>query len=191
MKKAYPAIGLGRLCWLLGLSRQSFYQHFWQSSDKSIEQLLLLKQISNIRAQHPVLGTRKLLLLLQPFLLEHSIKIGRDALFELLSEHKLLVKKRKHSVKTTQSHHWLKKYSNLIKDWQPSAPMQLWVADITYVPICKGRFLYLSLITDAYSRKIVGYQLADTLEGVHTLCALRMALVAALSIRSCLRKAVF
>jgi transposase InsO family protein len=175
MKNIYPYASLARLCWLLGITRQAFYQHFWNEQDISSEQNLVLDEVKKIREEHPVIGTRKLQVLLQPFLLEHQIKMGRDALFNLLSENKLLVRKRRRSIKTTQSHHWLKKYSNLIKEWHPSAPMQLWVADITYVPMKSG-FLYLSLITDAYSHLIVGYYIAATLEAVHTTTALEMAL---------------
>jgi transposase InsO family protein len=168
-------VSLARLCWLLGITRQAFYQHFWNEQDISTEQNLVLEEVGRIRLEHPVIGTRKLQVLLQSFLLEHQIKMGRDALFDLLSENKLLVRKRRRCIKTTQSHHWLKKYANLIKQWHPSAPMQLWVADITYVPMKNG-FLYLSLITDAYSHRIVGYYIADTLEAVHTIKALQMAL---------------
>lgn len=175
MKNTYPCASLARLCWLLGITRQAFYQHFWNEQDMSTEQNLVLGEVRKIREEHPVMGTRKLMVLLQPFLLEHQIKMGRDALFDLLSENKLLVRKRRRSIKTTQSHHWLKKYSNLIKEWHPSAPMQLWVADITYVRTRNG-FLYLSLITDAYSHRIVGYHIAETLEAVHTSTALGMAL---------------
>ncbi len=135
----------------------------------------MLQQVREIRTLHPVIGGRKLYCLLQSFLLEHQIKMGRDALFDLLSTHKLLVKKRKRRINTTQSYHWLKKYPNLIKVWDPQKPGELWVADITYVPIDNG-FLYLSLLTDAYSHKIMGYYIADTLEAVHTTTALQMAL---------------
>ena len=146
MKDIYPAIGLARLCRLFGVTRQAYYQHFWHLSDITIEQQLILKQVSEIRELHPVIGVRKLYYLLQPFLLDHQIKIGRDSLFDLLAENKLLIRKRKRKVNTTQSNHWLKKYPNLIKGWKPSRPNQLWVSDITYIPLTKG-FLYLSLIT--------------------------------------------
>src|ERR1041384_3851176 len=126
--------------------RQAYYQHFWYVSDVSIEQQLVLQQVKEIRTIHPAIGGRKLYFLLQPFLLEHQIKIGRDALFDLLVLNKMLVRKRKRKVSTTLSHHWLKKYSNLTKTWYPQKPNELWVADITYVPITNG-FLYLSLIT--------------------------------------------
>lgn len=175
MKDSYPSISLARFCRLLGVTRQAFYQHFWHIADISTEHQLVLDRIKQIRMHHPVIGGRKLYCLLQPFLLEHQIKIGRDALFDLLSAHKLLVRKRKRKITTTWSNHWLKKYPNLIKHWIPEAPHQLWVADITYVETNDG-FLYLSLITDAYSHKVMGYHIADTLEAVHTTQALKMAL---------------
>jgi len=175
MKDSYPGISLSRICRLLGITRQAYYQHFWYVSDVSIEQQLVLQQVKEIRTIHPAIGGRKLYFLLQPFLLEHQIKIGRDALFDLLVANKLLVRKRKRKVSTTQSHHWLKKYSNLTKTWYPQKPNELWVADITYVPITNG-FLYLSLITDAYSHKIMGYNIANNLEAIHTVKALQMAL---------------
>ncbi len=175
MKDIYPAVSLSRLCRLLGITRQAYYQHFWDVSDITVEHQLVLNQVNQIRKIHPAIGGRKLYFLLQSFLLEHQIKLGRDALFDLLAVNRLLVRKRKRRVSTTQSHHWLTKYPNLIKDWHPTRPNQLWVADITYVPITKG-FLYLSLITDAYSHKIMGYSVAENLEAVHTIKALQMSL---------------
>ena len=175
MKDSYPQISLTRLCRLLGITRQAFYQHFWKVSDVNTEQELILQKVRDIRNLHPVIGGRKLYCLLQPFLLEHQIKIGRDALFDLLSTHKLLVRKRKRRIYTTQSHHWLKKYPNLLKGWHPQKPGELWVADITYVSTKSG-FLYMSLITDAYSHKIMGYNIADNLEAINTSKALQMAL---------------
>jgi transposase InsO family protein len=175
MKDTYRTISLTRLCRLLGITRQAYYQHFWDVSDITIEHQLVLDQVNKIRQIHPAIGGRKLYYLLQPFLLEHQIKIGRDAVFDLLAKHKLLVRKRRRRISTTQSHHWLKKYPNLIKEWHPEKPNQLWVADITYIPLSSG-FLYLSLITDAYSHKIMGYAIAGNLEAVHTTKALQMAL---------------
>lgn len=123
------------------------------------------------------MGTRKLYDKLQPFLLDHKVKMGRDALFNLLSANSLLVRKRKRRVRTTQSFHWLRKYPNLIRDFSPSASNQLWVSDITYWKIETG-FVYISLITDAFSHKIVGYHVAASLESMETVQALKMALLA-------------
>ena len=121
------------------------------------------------------MGGRKLYELLAPFMLEHQIKLGRDAVFDLLAANSLLVRRRKRSVRTTNSSHWLRKYPNLVRGLVPSRSNQLWVSDITYWRIETGH-LYLSLITDAYSRKIVGYQLASTLEAAESVLALQMAL---------------
>lgn len=112
---------------------------------------------------------------MHPFLLEHQIKMGRDALFDLLAAHYLLVRKRRRRVYTTQSSHWLRKYPNCIKEIIPTKANEIWVSDITYYRTKKG-FVYISFITDAYSKKIVGYHAANTLEAVHTLSALQMAI---------------
>jgi putative transposase len=175
MKDMHSSISLTRLCRLLGITRQAYYQHFWNVSDITIEQQLVLNRVREIRLIHPAIGGRKLYYLLQTFLIEHQIKMGRDAVFDLLAMNKLLVRKRKRRVSTTQSHHWLKKYPNLIKGWHPSKPNQLWVADITYIAL-KNSFLYLSLITDAYSHKVMGFAVGENLEAIHTTRALEMAL---------------
>jgi len=122
-----------------------------------------------------LIGTRKLQYQLIPHLEEHGIKMGRDQLFDLLRFHGLLIRRRKRMVKTTNSHHWFKKYPNLIKDIVITAPEQLWVSDITYIRTLEG-FSFLSLITDAYSRKIVGHALYPTLEAIGCIEALEMAL---------------
>ncbi len=109
-------------------------------------------------------------------MLEHQINIGRDALFNLLSANNLLLRKRKRRVRTTQSFHWLRKYPNLIRDFTPTGSNQLWVSDITYWKI-NGYFVYISFITDAYSHKIVGYNVAETLASVETIKALKKAIL--------------
>ncbi len=106
---------------------------------------------------------------------KHQISFGRDALFSLLGDHGLLVRKRKRKATTTFSGHRFKKYPNLIKGLIPLASNQLWVSDITYIVVA-GKFGYLSLITDAYSHKIVGFHLSHTLEAKGSVSALRMAL---------------
>jgi putative transposase len=185
MKDTHSAIGLARLCRLLGVTRQAFYQHFWYVSDTSTEEELVLEEVYRLRTVHPAIGGRKLYYLLQPFLVEHQIKIGRDALFNLLSVHKLLVRKRRRRINTTLSRHWLRKYPNLIKNWSPSKANQLWVSDITYIPVRNG-FLYLSLITDSYSHKVMGYSVASNLEAINTINALKMALTTLTEPPSCL-----
>jgi putative transposase len=175
MKRNFPHIGLARLCGWFGITRQAYYQNGWKGIDISIEEDILLSEVSAIRANHKRMGTRKLYEKLQPFMSEHQIKMGRDALFDLLASNYMLVRKRKRRIFTTQSHHWLRKYTNLIHGFVPTAPNQLWVSDITYWKISEGH-VYISFITDAFSRKIVGYHVAQTLETVETMQALKMAL---------------
>ena len=175
MRERFPRIGLAKLCGWFGLSRQAYYQHRSCAIHRTICEELILEQVKLIREKHRRMGTRKLYQKLAPFLRAHQIKMGRDALFSLLSAHHLLIRKRKRRVQTTQSFHWLRKYPNLIKAFTPSAPNQLWVSDITYWKIASG-YVYISFITDAFSHKIVGYHLAKTLETVETIQALNMAL---------------
>lgn len=132
MKERQPKIGLSKLCWLFGVTRQAYYQSFHREQCVGIEQELVLKEVVSIRKNHPRIGTRKLYVMLEDFVLEHQIKMGRDALFDLLSLHGLLVRRRRRRIVTTQSNHWMKKYPNLIKEFIPRAPNQLWVSDITY-----------------------------------------------------------
>jgi putative transposase len=131
--------------------------------------------VVEIREQLPSVGTRKLHFMLTPRLQLHGIQIGRDYLFDLLSEHKLLVRARKRRAVTTDSKHWMRKYSNLITGLTIDSPEQLWVSDITYIRMV-NEFAYLSLITDAYSRKIVGFCLRRDLSSEGCVSALKMAL---------------
>lgn len=176
MKNHYPKIGLGKFCRLLGVTRQAYYQHFWHQEQYVFEDELVISEVLKIRTNHRHIGGRKLYELLQPFLLEHQIKMGRDRLFDVLSANYLLVKRRKKQTITTNSYHRFKKYPNLIRDFIPTKPNQLWVSDITYWKIATG-FVYISFITDAYSRKIIGSHVAQTMEAIETLEALKIAIV--------------
>ena len=128
-----------------------------------------------IRHEMPRLGTRKLYHLLKESFLQDGISIGRDRLFDLLRKEGLLIVKKKKYTKTTDSKHWMRKYPNLIKELQLSHPEQLWVADITYLSM-RNQYRYLHLITDAYSKQIMGYNVSETLAANETLKALQMAL---------------
>lgn len=113
--------------------------------------------------------------MLQPFLQQHGIAIGRDNFFSLLRKNKLLVRKTKRSVHTTDSKHFFYRYPNMVKDFLPLKAHELWVADITYIPL-KNRFAYLFLLTDAYSRKIVGHYVSDDMKVSSAIMALKKAL---------------
>lgn len=164
------------LCSLLGYSRQAFYKFVKHAEKEALQHDLILQEVLRIRKTLKRLGTRKLLFKMEEFMREHHIEIGRDAMFDLLATHKLLIRKRKRRVPvTTFSDHWMRKYPNLIVDFIPTAPNQLWVSDITYITL-KDDFAYLSLIADAYSRKIVGFYLSETLSAEGRIKALQMAL---------------
>lgn len=161
---------------MLGYSRQAYYQQKKQIEKESLQYGILINEVLEIRKTQKRLGCRKLIHKLEPFMAQHQIVIGRDAFFYLLSEHNLLVRRRKRRKPiTTFSNHWMRKYPNLIEGFYPTAPNQLWVSDITYIVVSNG-FAYLSLITDAYSRKIVGFYLSKDLSAQGCIRALEMAL---------------
>ena len=175
MRQSYHKVSLQRLCALFGHSRQAYYEAQAKALKDSIANMVVLTLVKDLRADMPMLGTRKLYHLIAPGLEKHGIKMGRDELFDLLRWHGLLVRRRKRMVKTTDSHHWLKKYPNLIIGLTITSSEQLWVSDLTYIKTLEG-FSYLSLITDAYSRKIVGYALHPTLETTGCIQALEMGI---------------
>lgn len=177
MKTNFHHIGLARLCGWFGITRQAYYQESWKKMEVSIETEVLLQEVRKIRKDHKRIGTRKLYEMLTPVMMEHQIKMGRDKLFDLLSVHHLLIRRRRRNIRTTFSNHWLRKYPNLIRDFVPTAPNQLWVSDITYWKVGNLN-VYITFITDAYSHRIAGYNLAESLEGMESIKALQMALSA-------------
>jgi putative transposase len=140
-----------------------------------IKDHLVLKLVSEIKKDHPKMGVRKTYRLIRDDMRALNIKMGRDALFDLLASEHMLVQKRKRKHITTNSNHLYKKYPNLIKDYTPDGPNQLWVSDITYIRT-QREFLYLFLVTDAYSKKILGYKLAKTLDSTHAVNSLQDAI---------------
>ncbi|WP_097124521.1 hypothetical protein [Spirosoma fluviale] len=137
--------------------------------------MLVLDMVMAIRRDIPGLGTRKLHLLLNEPFIKSGIKVGRDKLHTILQAHNLILRRKRQIPKTTDSNHSLKKYPNLLIDRVIDAPSQAWVCDITYLCIGLG-FGYLSIITDAYSKVIVGYCLHPFLTAEGSLRALEMAL---------------
>ena len=158
---------------MFGLNRQVYYRSTKRSkaSRKKAEQVIEL--VENIRIKMPKLGGRKLYFLLSEPLKE--LKIGRDKFFNILrANHLLIIPKRSYHV-TTNSHHRFRKHKNLVSDYQVTKPNQVWVADITYIGNRKNPS-YLSLITDAYSKKIVGHHVAENLTTEGSLLALKKAI---------------
>ena len=140
-------------------------------SDKEI----ILTYVKGVKKQQPRIGTRKVHAMLNAVLISNGITCGRDRLFDMLRANDLLVKRRRRRIKTTDSSHAFKKYPNVIKEYEPNGPEQIWVSDITYVRTKCG-FAYVSLVTDQYSKRIMGYHISDTLEAYGPLKALKMAL---------------
>jgi hypothetical protein len=175
MKSNFKRIGVADLCSWFGISRQAYYRNKTRNIRELVTHEILLPQVKAIRKDHKRLGGEKVLLKLKEFMLDHQIKMGRDAFFDFLRENDLLVRKRKRYHVTTNSKHWMKKYPNLIRDVEPLMPNHVWVSDITYWKTKDGHY-YISFITDAYSRKIVGYHVATTMEAIESVAALRVAL---------------
>lgn len=171
MCQRYPQLSVGMLCGLFGKSRNAFYDHQRRSTSRALLDGLVLDLVTGIRTQLPQLGTRELYLLLQPQLGEHVGHVGRDYLFRLLARHDLLVRRRKRRVVTTQTCLPLARRPNLITHLTVHQAEQVWVSDITYVRLLSG-WSYLSLITDLYSRKIVGACLHSDLSVQGTLSVL-------------------
>lgn len=168
-------VSLKRLCGLFGKTRHAYYDKEWQVEESVIEHAVIFKLVGEQRKFMPKIGTPKLYELIKRPLEAHGIKIGRDKLHELLYSYGLTIKKKRRHVKTTMSRHWLRKYPNLIRDIEIRSPEHVWVSDITYITLKHG-FCYLSLITDAYSRKIMGYCLSNDLSHEGCLKALNQAL---------------
>lgn len=174
--KESHGIDVSVLCILSGRSRQAYYKQLHRKEKSQVEGALIIGQVMDYRKIQKRLGTCKLLWLMSPFLKEHKIDIGRDSMFNLLRLNGLLVGKgRANKPRTTDSNHWMKKHPNLIKDLTPITAGGLWVSDITYIGLEKGNG-FLSLVTDAYSRKIVGFHLSESLTAAGPVKALGMAI---------------
>lgn len=175
MKDVHPESKQDELCGLFGITRQGHFQYVQYESKQALEEEIILKHVLEIRGKQPKVGSRKLFLHLMEPLQLHGIKIGRDALFDLLRANNMLVRRRKRRHITTDSNHNFRKYPNLVKTFIPLKRNELWVSDITYLDTKSG-FVYLFLITDAYSHEIVGYHVSNSLDKRGALSALRMAM---------------
>ena len=166
---------MSRLCARAGMSRQNFYRHRQDREKTVVDEELIRCLVLDERRIQPRLGGRKLHFLLQGRLAENGIKIGRDEFFNALGRMELLLDPLPKAPRTTMSRHTLPHYGNILKGMELSAPNQAYVSDITYIRTAE-RFLYLALIMDAYSRKVVGYHLGRLMDAEETLHALEMAL---------------
>lgn len=171
-----PGVTVRGLCGKLGMSRQNFYARRRQRQARQIDAELVIELVQQERKVQPRLGGRKLRHVLKGALEEAGVALGRDRFFQVLREADLLVEPLPREwVSTTCSQHKLPVYPNLVAGLSVSGPHQVWVVDLTYVRTREG-FLFLALVTDKGSRKIVGYHCAETLEAGGCVVALRMAL---------------
>ncbi len=157
------------------LKRDAYYKYKKRYVKRKQIEKTVIELVNERRRILPREGTRKLMKALQEGFRNNNLKIGRDQLFRILRENELLVRRKKYSSRTTNSYHRFYKYNNIIKDVEIERPNQVWAADITYIRTIKG-FCYLALITDMYSRKIVGFDLSDSLELTGCVRALKKAL---------------
>ena len=156
-----------------GIDRQVYYRSIKRSKIRIDKASQVVELVETIRLKMPKLGGKKLYFMLKEQL--NALKIGRDRFFDILrANHLLIIPTRSYHI-TTNSHHRFRKYKNLVLDYIITKPNQVWVADITYIGNRKNPS-YLSLITDAYSKKIVGHYVADNLNTESSLMAFKMAL---------------
>jgi putative transposase len=166
---------VGVLCGVSGMTRQNYYKQRIARERVLVDESLMMELIRRERSRHPRIGGRKLLFLIQPDLESAGVSMGRDRFFELLRGQDLLIERRRRVARTTNSLHGFRVYPNQAKELELSSPHQLWVSDITYIRTLEG-FMFLSLVMDAFSRSIVGYDCSDSLEMEGALRALSMAL---------------
>jgi putative transposase len=173
--KQTGSVGLSVICDRFNLKRDAYYKYQKRYSRRESVVSQVIEFVKEERKEQPRVGARKLHAALEEAFMNENMKVGRDCLFAILRDNNMLVKKKRAFAKTTNSYHHFHKYNNLIKDMEITSPNQVWVSDITYIRTVKG-FCYLALITDLYSRKIVGYDISDSLELTGCLRALKMAL---------------
>ncbi|AIZ43773.1 integrase [Cellulophaga baltica 18] len=173
---------IGTICNAFDLKRDAYYKFQKRFLIKKQIEQDVLELVRKSRRTLPREGTRKLMRSLKGEFHKCHLKIGRDQLFRILRENRLLVRRKKYSSRTTNSYHRFYKYGNIIKDLKIDKPNQVWASDITYIRTING-FCYLALITDMYSRKIVGYDLSDSLELKGCVRALNKAIYNAKNIK--------
>ena len=167
-------MSLSKICRLFGISRQAIYQQRQRVCVREKELEKVKQFVEEIRLEQPRIGTRKLYYLLKNKFKLENIKIGRDSLFNYLRRENLLIYPKKRYTRTTFSKHWLRKHPNLLKTTCLKRKEQVFVSDITYIKT-KTNVCYLSLVTDAYSRKIMGYELSENMNAENVVKALKMA----------------
>jgi putative transposase len=158
-------------CNLFGIDRPVYYRRIKRKINKEAKAIEVVSMIHQVRKTMPRLGGKKLYHILMNDL--KSMKIGRDKLFDILRANHLLIQPKRRYHVTTNSHHRFRKHQNLILDLEINRPNQVWVSDITYIGN-REKPCYLSIVTDAYSKKIMGYYVADNINTESSVKALNM-----------------
>lgn len=158
---------------MFGVSRQVYYRSIKSTLKRKESARQVIELVQQIRVVMPRIGTRKLYYLLKDKL--DKLSVGRDLLFRILKANHLLIKQKRSYHITTDSHHRFRKHKNLIEHLYIHRPEQVLVSDITYIGT-RQHPMYLCLVTDAYSKKIMGYNVSDTLNATGAISALKMAL---------------
>lgn len=163
---------------MVGFSRQAYYQARLRGEERMMHEAIVVDICREIRQYHRAMGGKKMKELVKEKLRAMGLEtgIGRDAIYDLLRVHGMLLRKARSGPRTTNSRHKLRLYTNLYKEFVPTGINQAWVSDITYWRIATGEHLYIHLVTDAYSRIILGWCLSSTLHASNTIEALVMAL---------------
>jgi putative transposase len=162
------------ICQCFGQTRDAYYKFKRRQVEQTEVFEKVIEKVKERRVDLPREGGRKLHEYLKESFKQDGLKIGRDKLFTILFVYGMLVRRKRSGIRTTDSYHRFHKYKNLIKDLKITGPNQVWASDITYIRLRHG-FCYLALITDVYSRKIVGYDVSDTLELAGCLGAFKRA----------------
>jgi len=175
MKAFYKSTGLGILCGLVGMTRAAYYDRLRRVEKAKFDSGIIVDLVKRERKIAKRVSAKRLHLILKSELLMHQIEIGRDKFLEVLRDNDLLVKRKKRRIQTTMSRHRLRKYPNISKDLLIDRAEQLWVSDITYLDV-ENTHCYLILITDAYSRKVVGYNFGRNMDTAFCIVALENAM---------------
>lgn len=166
---------MSQVCAMFHLTRQAVYKYRRSVVRQTVQEYMIVKMVQDVRRKMPMIGGKKLYRMLAEYLEKLSGSVGRDKFFDILRKNGLLVERRRRYATTTNSRHWFYVYGNLIKGITVDGPNEVFVADITYLRLRSG-FCYLALVTDVYSRKIVGYDVSSSLSIDGALRALKMAL---------------
>ena len=176
VRKIYTGVPLKSICSAFGESRQAYYKRLRTKKRNDMKEERIMELVHEIRRKLPFIGGRKLYWMLKDKFRAENIRIGRDKLFDILRDRGELVYRKRRYARTTNSRHHFTRYKNIVKDLDIVHPEQVFVSDITYIPLSGNLFAYAAFITDAFSRKIMGFSVSDKLDSTLAVEALIIAI---------------